>query len=160
MEIIIINKGSEAQKCVLFSYYDRCHKYPAKDAFLSMETGVIETIDGVSHLKDDIEIYIDGEKSEEKRLQFLELLSKEPFMLKHLEVESNIDNNMIFSKMNTDANGSIFIKKIFPRIYIKPNQKSKWPIVIDGEANGIDTQTGFLFIVKPNEEIKLNFIKK
>ena len=162
MEIVIKNKGEEIQKCVLFSYYDRCFKaYKAKNDFLNLDTGVEKVIDNMIHLQDDIEIYIDGEKSEEKRLEFLKKLQQEVFKFDHIELHvSDSSNNHNWRIMQTDANGSVFIKYIFSGIYTDPNQETISPIKIkDEKIKGIDSQTAYLFHVKPNQEWKLKFIQ-
>lgn len=162
MEIVIKNKGKETQKCVLFSYYDRCFKaQKAKNDFLKLDTGVEQIIDGVLTLNDDIEISIDGDKSEEKRLEFLKELQQKPFMFDHIELHvSDSSNNHNWRILQTDANGSIFIRYIFSGIYLDPKQESYSPIIIkDKEIKGIDSQTAYLFHVKPNQEWRLKFIK-
>lgn len=162
MEVVIRNKGKETQKCVLFSYYDRCfNAHKAKDDFLKLDTGVEEIIDGVIHLQDDIEILIDGDNSEEKRKDFLLKLQQDVFKFDHIELHvSDQSNNHNFRIMQTDANGSIYIRYIFSGIYIDPKQESYSPILIkDEKIKGIDSQTAYLFHVKPNQEWKLKFVQ-
>lgn len=162
MEIVIKNKGEETQKCVLFSFYDRCFKaHKAKDDFLKLDTGIEKIIDGKIHLQDDIEISIDGDSSEEKRLEFLKKLQQEVFRFDHIELHvSDSSNNHNWRIFQTDANGSVFIRYIFSGIYLEPNQESFSPIIIkDEKIKGIDSQTAYLFHVKPNQEWKLKFVK-
>lgn len=160
MEVIIKNKGSETQKCVLFSYYDRCfNSMKSGDDFLSLDTGVQEVIDGIVSLKDDIEIYIDGDSSDEKRLEFLKSIGSNIFRFKYIDFTSDVIISN-FRVLNTDANGSVFIKYIFPSHYIDSHQENPYPIMInDKSLKWIDSMTAFLFKVKANQEIKLNFVQ-
>lgn len=171
MEIVIKNKGKETQKCVLFSYYDRCFKaQKAKNDFLKLDTGVEQIIDGVLTLNDDIEISIDGDSSEEKRLEFLKSLQQEPFSFDHIELHVNDNSNCYnFRIMYVDANGHHYIYYVYSQNYLNPQQESLYPIKIDFESRNhllskefrkeINQNTAYLFHVKPNQEWRLKFIK-
>lgn len=148
MNILIKNNTDKFRKCVLFGNYDRCLGNKAdENDFLSFET------------HDGIEIFIDGSNNEKKRLSFLESLSKDTFTYNYLEYSNSRDNlNDLFYLFTSDANGKINIEPIIPSIFI--DAKSVYPIKILGKNfKSINAKTSFLFLIRPNQEIKLNFVK-
>lgn len=150
MEVLIRNNTDKFQKCVLFGNYDRClgNKVDKND-FLSFETN------------DGIEIFIDGNNSEKNRLIFLESLDNEKFIYNYLEYSNSTNNhNDLFHLCTVDANGKIIIQPIIPTFFLRPDQKSFYPIeILDENFKSICNKTSFLFLVRPNQEIKLNFVK-
>jgi hypothetical protein len=153
MEVKIKNTTSEFQKCTLFGFYDRAFKnIRSINDFFSFTTG------------DGIEIYIDGDKSEDKRLKFLESLWQKVFNYSYIEyTDSTGELNSLFHICRMDANGKSVVREVepvIPQAHMTPTQTAKFPITIElKHLKAIDSMTCFLILLRPNQEITLNFVE-
>jgi hypothetical protein len=153
MEVVIKNNGSDSQKCVLFGYNDRCFNHKKTDgdlSFINLDTG------------DDISISIDGDNSDSNRLNFINSLIDNQYHYSCIEYFENTDiMNTFMYEYSCDANGYItLIKPIVLMSYVSAIQESRYPVKItDSLSMKIYWSTSFLFLLKPNQEIKLKFIK-
>ena len=155
MEVVIKNNGSEEQKCILFGYNDRCckdeyEKYTRKkDVFLSLETG------------SDISVSIDGDYTDSKRLNFINSLVENPYTYSCIEYSQNDDYmNTYIHEYYSDSNGCVYLIPIIIQSHCSAIQENIYPVkIIRDSFTKIKWTTSFLFLLKPNQEIKLKFIK-
>lgn len=154
MEIKIKNTTSEKQRAVIFGYSDDCwgkqqHRY-SEPNFYNIKTD------------EGIEIEFDGRSSMEYRLMCVKSTSH-VLKLKSVEYTSNFGWNKIkygnFKTLVIDANGQHLFTDVMLQIFFTSTQESEYPLIINGERNvalrGIDSQTSWLLILEPNEEITL-----
>jgi len=155
MEIILKNTTNKFQKCTLFGNYDRALKNKrSENDFFDFTTGK------------GVEIYFDGDLSELKRLYFLKHIYNDTFYFSHIEYTDCTNQlNSMFHICITDANGKSMITEIIPvipQMYMTPQQETAYPLKITSEYTNIDyinILTCFLFLLRPKQEIKLNFVE-
>jgi hypothetical protein len=150
MEVIIKNTTSEYRKCVLFGRFDRAFNEQVRSEekdFLDMRTG------------DGVEILVDGDDSDGKRLEFISKTHENPFEYSNIEYVTEGKLLDSFKILTKDANGDISIKTIQTQNYVSPFQKDFFPIIIRDLNLEIRFSTSFLFVLKPNQEINLKFVK-
>lgn len=153
MELIIKNKTNKPQRAIVFGYLDYntilFHDSEKEHDFFDYSTD------------DGVEILINGDSTYEGRLKLIKKTEKWPIRIKDIEYYSNITSPCMFRVHHMDVNGTSIISRIYLNNFIKPSQEKIFPIILNSNEvvfhglGAIDYNTSLLFILKPNEEIKL-----
>lgn len=153
MELVIKNNKNKKQRAVVFGSLD-CNTILFHDSEKEVDFFDFSTDDG-------IDISINGDVTFENRLKLINKTKNWAIRIKDIEYYSNLSIPSMFHVLRSDVNGVRIINPIILQKFLKPSQENIFPIIIDSNEaifHGlglIDYLTSLLFILKPNEEIRI-----
>lgn len=151
MEVVVKNTTDNPKVCVVFGQYDRSfnHDYAFEPCLPNMETGK------------GVQIIIDGDDSDERRLELINKSINEPIEFNSMEFSSNITklHEESIRVINKDDNRDTKITIIKLINYFSAYQTELYPIEIKKDWK-ISKDMSIYIILRPSEEVKMKFSNK
>lgn len=149
MNVVIKNNSDAPQRAIIFGSMDSCMEVPSDH-----QTGnYVSFFDFKTD--DGIDISMDGASSPVARKK---MICEKIFDFSHCEYRSSQKHIDVFLRCRRDANGQMLFDHIQPAIFMNPKASKYFPIKIQRlDLFKIDYYTSFLFILRPNEKIELDF---